>query len=95
MYAVTASDARQRFFPIVEDILELQNIYKVTSRRGTIVMLSEFEFESLLETIEILRDPEMAKKLARALGSAKAGEHARVFDAADFLRDDFHANESE
>jgi antitoxin YefM len=90
MYAVTASDARTRLFPIIEDILEMQNQYKVTSRRGTIVMLSEFEFESLLETIEVLRDPYMAAKLAESVRSAKAGEHARVFDAEDFLREDFH-----
>jgi antitoxin YefM len=91
MYAVTASDARARFFPIVEDILEFQNRYKVTSRRGTIVMLSEFEFESLIETIEVLRDPYMAAKLAESVKRAREGDFARVFTLEEFENTDFDA----
>lgn len=49
---------------------------EITSKRGSAVLMSKDEFDSLVETSYLLRSPENARQLLSALERARAGEVA-------------------
>ena len=55
--AITASDARARLFPLIQEIVEEETTVHVTSKHGTIVMMSEAEYRGIMETLHVFRDP--------------------------------------
>ena len=74
MKAVTATHAKNSFLEILRDAEERGEEVLVTRNgRPCAVVVSAEEWETLLETIEILSDPDMMKKIDRALGERKVG----------------------
>jgi antitoxin YefM len=74
MKAVTATHAKNSFLEILRDAEELGEEVLVTRNgRPCAVVVSAEEWETLLETIEILSDPDMMKKINRALRERKVG----------------------
>lgn len=74
MKAVTATHAKNSFLEILRDAEERGEEVLVTRNgRPCAVVVSAEEWETLLETIEILSDPEMMKKIDRALGERRVG----------------------
>jgi antitoxin YefM len=55
--AITASDARARLFPLIQEIVDEETTVHVTSKHGTIVMMSEAEYRGIMETLHVFRDP--------------------------------------
>lgn len=87
MRAVTASHARHNLFPIIEEVAVSNDAYHITSRHGTVVLISEREYESLLETIDILRDPFTAKELFESREQSRRGEFIKIENLDEFLDD--------
>ncbi|WP_345436348.1 type II toxin-antitoxin system Phd/YefM family antitoxin [Microbacterium gilvum] len=54
---------------------------EITSKRGSAVLMSKDEYDSLVETSYLLRSPENARRLLSALASARDGE----IEEHDFL----------
>lgn len=74
MKAVTATQAKNSFLEILRGAEERGEEVLVTRNgRPCAVVVSSEEWESLLETIEMLSDPAVMKKLTRALRERKAG----------------------
>lgn len=54
MVTITTTDARSNLFQIVKKTAKAHVPTKISSKDGNVVMISEDEYESLLETAELL-----------------------------------------
>lgn len=71
--AVTASEARRNFFPLIEQVNNDRQPVEITSRRGDAVLVSRAEWNALNETAMLLRVPANAQWLLESLAQARAG----------------------
>jgi antitoxin YefM len=74
--AITASEARKNLFPLIEQVNEDRTAIEITSRRGSAVLLSRSEYDSLEETAHLLRAPANARRLLESLDQARSGDGA-------------------
>ena len=78
--AITASDARKRLFPLIEQVNNDRVPIEITSRKGDAVLISRADYDALEETAWLLRVPANAQRLLESLAQARAGkreEHER------------------
>ena len=52
--AITASDARKRLFPLIEQVNSNRVPIKITSRKGDAVLISRADYDALEETAWLL-----------------------------------------
>ncbi|KQS60014.1 antitoxin [Geodermatophilus sp. Leaf369] len=72
--SVTASEARQRLFPLIQEVNEDQTAVEIVSKGGTAFLVSEDEYRSLKETVFLLQSPANAEHLRQSLSQARRGE---------------------
>ncbi|WP_416237769.1 type II toxin-antitoxin system Phd/YefM family antitoxin [Streptomyces sp. NEAU-W12] len=72
--SITASEARQNLFPLIEQVNEDRAPVHITSRRGNAVLMSEEDFTSWTETVHLLRSPKNARRLLDSIAGAEAGQ---------------------
>jgi antitoxin YefM len=70
---VTATAARQDFFHLVRKSVKGHMPVRITSKEGDAVLISEADYESLLETLELLSLPGLRKSIAEARADIRAG----------------------
>ena len=70
---ITASEARARLFPLIEQVNNDSKPIIITSKKGNAVLVSESEWESMIETMYLLRTPANRQRLARSRADAAAG----------------------
>jgi antitoxin YefM len=71
---ITATDARRNFFQIVKGATELHKIYRIQHPKGSVVMLSEEEYDNLVETLELLSIPGLLESLDRSVRQIDDGD---------------------
>ncbi|WP_439690439.1 type II toxin-antitoxin system Phd/YefM family antitoxin [Curtobacterium sp. SP.BCp] len=71
--AITASEARRDLFGLVERVNADHTEVEIISKRGSAVLMSKDEYDSLTETAHLLRSPANAHRLLTAIASARAG----------------------
>jgi len=69
---ISASEARQRLFPLLEQVNTDHEPVRITSRAGDAVLMSAADYDSWQETVYLLRSPENARRLMEAVGRDKA-----------------------
>lgn len=72
--AITASDARKDLFGLIERVNLDQTEIEILSKRGSAVLMSKDEYESLVETSYLLRSPKNAQRLLKSLNAARSGQ---------------------
>ena len=72
--SITASEARQRLFPLIEQVNDDQMAVEIVSKKGTAFLVPEAEYHSLLETMYLLSSPRNAERLRRSVAEARAGK---------------------
>jgi antitoxin YefM len=75
--SISASEARQRLFPLLEQVNTDHNPVRITSRAGDAVLMSADDYDSWQETVYLLRSPENARRLMEAVARDK-GESTRT-----------------
>ena len=73
MTTLTASKARQNLFMLLQKSIKGHVPIKIVSQTGDAIIISQEDYESLLETLELLSQPEMAKSIHEARADIKAG----------------------
>ncbi|MBI3252491.1 MAG: type II toxin-antitoxin system Phd/YefM family antitoxin [Candidatus Omnitrophica bacterium] len=73
MTTLTVTQARQNLFDLLKKSVKGHVPVKITSRTGDAVLLSEEDYEGLIETLELLSTPGMAKSLREARADIRAG----------------------
>lgn len=71
---ITASEARKRLFPLIQETNDDAVHITITSKNGNAVLISETEFRSLEDTAYLLRSPENARRLMAAKASIRNSE---------------------
>jgi antitoxin YefM len=76
--AITATEARQRLFPLIEQVNDDRAPVRIASRRGNAVLVSEADYDSLAETAYLFRSPANARRLLAADGALRAGQGVKA-----------------
>ncbi len=69
--AISASEARQRLFPLLEQVNTDHEPVRITSKAGDAVLMSADDYDSWQETVYLLRSPENARRLMEAVARDK------------------------
>lgn len=72
--AITTSEARRDLFGLIERVNLDHSEVEITSKRGSAVLMSKDEYDSLVETSYLLRSPENARRLLSAMDSTRTGD---------------------
>lgn len=84
--SITASEARKRLFPLIEQVNDDRQPIVITSRAGNAVLMSEDDFNSWQETIYLLRSPANAQRLMGAVADIRQGKNLLTKTADDLDR---------
>ena len=85
MQKLTITEARNRFMRLPAETAE-HEIIAVTKRNREVMALMSWElYEGLLETIEILADPELMGQIKRGLEEIRSGKTCSVEEARNRL----------
>jgi antitoxin YefM len=76
--AISASEARSRFFPLIQQVNNDHVPVRISSKGGDVVLMSAEDFDSWQETIYLLRSPANARRLMEAVARDKAAQPAVV-----------------
>jgi antitoxin YefM len=80
--AMSASEARKRLFPLIEQVNDDQEPVEILSKAGTAYLVSADRWHSIVETAHLLRSPANAEHLLRSIAEAEAG-HTEVQELID------------
>ena len=75
--SVTATEARNRLFALIEQVNVDQLAVEIVSKKGTAFLVPEAEYHSLLETMYLLSSPRNAERLRRSVAEARTGQAER------------------
>ncbi len=74
MKTLTATDARNHWFELLKNSVHEHRVYRITSKEGGTVLMSEEDYENLIETLELLTVPGMLKSIKQAKKEIKEGK---------------------
>jgi len=75
--SVTASEARKRLFPLIEEVNDDRAPVEITSKRGNAVLMSADDYAAWQETAYLFRSPVNARRLLDAMEAVDRGEGAQ------------------
>jgi len=73
MKTIASSQARSELFELIKAANNAHAVYHITHKDGNVVLLSEEEYESLVETIELLSIPGFRESIKRSLKDEQEG----------------------
>jgi len=76
--SISASEARQRLFPLLEQVNTDHQPVRITSKAGDAVLMSADDYDAWQETVYLLRSPENARRLMESVARDKAGQVPRA-----------------
>jgi len=74
MRSITATTARGDLFNVIKHSVATHQPCRITSRAGEAVLISKEDFESLIETLELLSTPGVLEGVRKARKDIKAGK---------------------
>lgn len=80
MTTLTATMARKEFFGLVKNAAEGHQTVRIQHRRGTALLMSEDDYDGLLETLELLSIPGFRDSIRRSVKQMHKGETIPMSD---------------
>ncbi|MBI4366554.1 MAG: type II toxin-antitoxin system Phd/YefM family antitoxin [Deltaproteobacteria bacterium] len=74
MTTINASKARQGLFSLLKGAIDQNQLYRISYRSGEAVLMSEEEYDSLMETLHLLSTPGFRKAYKKAKEDIKQGK---------------------
>ena len=74
MASMSATKARKELFEVIKNAIKNKQVYHIHHRQGAVVLMSEEEYEGLLETLELLSTPGFRQSIARSVKQMAAGQ---------------------
>lgn len=74
MTTLTATDARASLFELLRGANERHEIYHIRHRQGDAVLMSQDEYESLMETLALLSSPGFREAFEQGRAEAERGD---------------------
>jgi antitoxin YefM len=81
MTEVTATEARKELFNLIRRALKAHDPVRIQHREGGVVLMSEEDYEGLIETIELLSISGMRESIAEAEADVAAGRTLSLEEA--------------
>ncbi|MBV9514811.1 MAG: type II toxin-antitoxin system Phd/YefM family antitoxin [Mycobacteriaceae bacterium] len=87
--SISASEARQRLFPLLDQVNTDHQPVRITSKAGDAVLMSADDYDAWQETVYLLRSPQNARRLMEAVARDKPPQPPRsaLTKSIDELRD--------
>ncbi|MDQ1287866.1 MAG: antitoxin YefM [Actinomycetota bacterium] len=73
--AMSASEARKRLFPLIEQVNDDEEAVEIVSKSGTAFLVPEHMWRSLMETRYLLRSPANAQRLLDSVARVEADDY--------------------
>ncbi|WP_420628116.1 type II toxin-antitoxin system prevent-host-death family antitoxin [Candidatus Leptofilum sp.] len=80
MQTITATNAKNELLDLLRATIREHKQYRIASEEGGAVLLSEEEYESLLETVELLSQPGLYESIKQADLEIKDGDTLSMDD---------------
>ncbi|MFV1951962.1 MAG: type II toxin-antitoxin system Phd/YefM family antitoxin [Nitrospinota bacterium] len=74
MASMNAAKAKKEFFDLIKDVINKHRVFHIHHRQGDVVLMSEEEYESLQETLNLLSIPGFRESIARSVEQIEKGE---------------------
>ncbi len=74
MATLTATEARSQLFRILKRAIRGHVPYRITCKDGAAVLISEEDYESFIETLELLSTPGLLKSIKQAKKEIAKGQ---------------------
>jgi len=74
MKTITATSARSDLFTLIKSTIKGHRTVRISSKKGNAVLLSEEDYENILETANLLSIPGFKKSIRQADKEIKKGE---------------------
>jgi antitoxin YefM len=74
MTTLTATDARREFFDVIKGAADKHQIYRIHHRRGSVVLMAEDDYDSMIETMDLLSTPGFRQSMKKSLEQMRRGE---------------------
>lgn len=71
---MNATKARTELFGLIKSAVSRRQVYHIHHRDGDVVLMSQEEYEGLLETLELLSIPGFRKSIARSVRQMAGGD---------------------
>ncbi len=81
MTTMTATTARREFFDLVKGAAEGHKTFRIQHRQGAAVLLSETDYDGLLETLELLSIPGFHASIKKSVAQMQRGETVALAEA--------------
>ncbi|MCD6107073.1 MAG: type II toxin-antitoxin system Phd/YefM family antitoxin [Caldisericaceae bacterium] len=85
MTTITATDAKRDFFELIKNATNGHKVYKIHHNKGTAVLISEDDYDNLIETLELLSIPGFHESIKK---SVKQMENDETFSIDEVLVED-------
>ncbi|MDT3397560.1 type II toxin-antitoxin system prevent-host-death family antitoxin [Streptomyces sp. B1866] len=82
--SITASEARRRLFPLIEEVNSDRSAVEIVSKNGSAYLVAAAEYEALQETAYLLRSPANARRLIESYQQAMEGQ----YEHRELIRDE-------
>ncbi len=83
MKTITASSARSELFSLLKNTVKGHRQVRITSKEGSAVLMSETDYENLIETLELLSIAGLKDSLQAADREIEKGETYSIDEAFD------------
>jgi antitoxin YefM len=74
MSAISASEARKRLFPLIEQVNDDHTPVEIVHRAGNAILVSKEDWDALEETAYLLRSPANAAWLGQGMEDYRKGD---------------------
>lgn len=81
MKTITASKARSELFSLLKGTVKGHRQVRITSKEGSVVLMSEEDYESLIETLQLLSEPGFKESIRKADEEIEKGETLSIEEA--------------
>ena len=74
MKKLTATDARNNWFELIRQSVTGHRVFHIMSKAGDAVLLSQEDYDNLIETLDLLSQPGLLKSVKKAKKEIKEGK---------------------
>lgn len=69
MSSVNATNFRNHLFEYLEEIIEYNDILKISTKKGNAIVISESDYNNIMETLDIMKNKDVLKDIKDSLSN--------------------------